>query len=368
MADFRDVPSRVFDLFAVILIVVNVAVVVLNSIGSIRTEFGDDLDYLTIASVLLFTVEYLLRIWSCVDHPSRLYESPLKGRLKYAMTPLMIIDFAVILPFCFSMPPAIDLRILCLFRLLFILRLTHYSDALRILVTVLRRESRTIAAIFLVMTCLLLSVSFFIYLIERDAQPETFASIPQAMWWSISTLTTVGYGDAVPSTPLGKLFGMAVMLIGIGTFAIPTGILVSAFSAETKRKDFVATWNLVAKVPIFSNLDAAEIAGITELLRLRSAMPDEVIIRKGEIGDRMYFIVAGEVEVERDSKPIRLNGGDFFGELGVLYKIRRTANVRAETFVELLQLEGRDFEAMLETNPKIGSRITQLAGERRLST
>ena len=365
VAGFGDLSSHCFDVFIMILIAINIAAVIIGSIAQFHIQHSEWLDILAHSSIFLFTVEYLVRIWTCVDHPSGNYRDPITGRLKYLLSPLMLVDLLVVLPFYLSLYPTIDLRVLRIFRLLAMLRLTHYSEALQILAIIVRRESKTLAAIFLVIVSLLLLVSYFIYLIERHAQPEAFASIPEAMWWSIATLTTVGYGDVVPGTTMGKVFGMMVMLIGIGMFAIPTGILVSAFSQEIKRKDFVATWNLVAKVPLFSNLDAVEIASITDLLRLRSVMPGEVIIRKGEVAERMYFIVAGEVEVELASNQVRLREGDFFGELGVLYKIRRTATVTAKTFVELLQLEDRDFEAMLEANPRLGERITQRAGERR---
>ncbi len=365
-AEWGDLPSHCFDVFIVILIAFNIAAVIIGSIAEFHIQYGEWLNMLAFASMFLFTLEYLIRIWACVDHPSGTYRHPIKGRLKYLLSPVMLADLLALFPFYLSpLFPVFDLRILRLLRLLVMLRLTHYSDALQVLATIVRRESKTFTAIFLVIVSLLLLVSYFIYLIERHAQPGVFSSIPEAMWWSISTLTTVGYGDVVPVTTLGKVFGMIVMLIGIGMFAIPTGILVSAFSQEMKRKDFVATWNLVAKVPLFAKLDAVEIANITELLHLRSVMPGEVIIRKGEVAQRMYFIVAGEVEVELARKPVRLTEGDFFGELGILYKIRRTANVTANTFVELLQLENRDFEAMLEANPKLGERITQRASERR---
>ncbi|MEE9425954.1 MAG: cyclic nucleotide-gated ion channel [Methylococcales bacterium] len=365
VAELGDLPSHRFDVFIIIMIAINIAAVIIGSIAKFHIQYGVWLNMLAYISVALFSVEYLCRIWTCVDHPSGTYRHPITGRLKYLFSPLMLADLFALFPFYISLFPVLDLRILRLLRLLVMLRLTHYSDALHVLATIVRRESKTFAAIFLVIVSLLLLVSYFIYVIERHVQPDAFASIPEAMWWSISTLTTVGYGDVVPVTTMGKVFGMIVMLIGIGMFAIPTGILVSAFSQEMKRKDFVATWNLVAKVPLFSDLDAAEIANITELLHLRSVMPGEIIIRKGEVAHRMYFIVAGEVEVDLANHPARLKEGDFFGELGVLYKIRRTANVTANTFVELLQLENRDLEALLEANPKLGERITQKASMRR---
>ena len=365
VARFGDFSSHCVDVFIIFLIGLNVIAIILGSVPQIQTQYGQWLDLLALVSVCLFAVEYLLRLWTCVDHPSDAYRHPVAGRLRYSLSPLMLLDLLAVLSLSVSLGTVADLRILRLFRLLAMLRLTHHSDALQLLTGIIKRESKTFAAVFLVIVSLLLLVSYFIYLIERQQQPDVFASIPAAMWWSISTLTTVGYGDVVPNTALGKLFGMIVMLIGIGMFAIPTGILVSAFTQEMKRKDFVATWNLVAKVPLFSNLDAVEIASITELLRLRSVMPGEVIIRKGEFAQRMYFIVAGEVEVDLENDVAVLHDGDFFGELGVLYKIRRTATVTANTFVELLQLENRDFEALLETNPRLGERITVLATERR---
>ncbi len=365
VARFGDFSSHCVDVFIIFLIGLNVIAIILGSVPQIQTQYGQWLDLLALVSVCLFAVEYLLRLWTCVDHPLEAYHHPVTGRLRYSLSPLMLLDLLAVLSLSVSLGSVADLRILRLFRLLAMLRLTHHSDALQLLTGIIKRESKTFAAVFLVIVSLLLLVSYFIYLIERQQQPEVFASIPAAMWWSISTLTTVGYGDVVPNTALGKLFGMIVMLIGIGMFAIPTGILVSAFTQEMKRKDFVATWNLVAKVPLFSNLDAVEIASITELLRLRSVMPGEVIIRKGEFAQRMYFIVAGEVEVDLENDVAVLHDGDFFGELGVLYKIRRTATVTANTFVELLQLENRDFEALLETNPRLGERITVLATERR---
>ncbi|MCH9699303.1 MAG: cyclic nucleotide-gated ion channel/potassium channel family protein [Gammaproteobacteria bacterium] len=346
------------------LIVLNILAVILGSVQNLVALNQYWLSVFTIFSVVLFTIEYGLRLWSCVEHPSGNYSSPLAGRVKYAFTPLMLLDGLAIVPFVVGMSAMIDLRILRLFRLLELLRLTHYSDALQILVTLIKRERKTFAAIFVVIINLLLLVSYFIYLIERDVQPDVFSSIPHAMWWAIATLTTVGYGDVVPITHLGKVFGMLVMLIGIGMFAIPTGLLVTAFSEEMKRKDFVATWKLVANVPLFSSLNALEIASISELLRLRGVMPGETIIRKGELAERMFFIVSGEVEIKLPNEIINMRDGEFFGELGVLYKIRRTASVTALTFVELLQLEKKDLEALLETNPDLRERITMLASER----
>ncbi len=367
VADYSDVASRVFDIFIVSLIVVNIIGVILESMEPIYSRFGGYLDLLKTVSIGIFSVEYILRVWVCCFHPSGLYKNPIIGRFRYVLSPLMIIDLIVILPYYLVSSLAIDFRILRLFRLLIFLRIINSSRSLQILIAVVRREWKTLLALFLVMGSLLLTSATCIYFIERNAQPEAFASIPHALWWAMATLTTVGYGDIVPVSAAGKVFGVFIMFIGIGSFAIPTGMLVSSFSQEIKRKDFVATWNLVAQVPSFSRLNAQEIAGIIDLLTLRTAMPGEIIIRKGELGDSMYFIVAGEIEVNLKPKPKRLRGGDFFGELALLYKTSRSATVSARTFVELLQLEARDFETLLESNQQLRNRITAEAEERRAS-
>jgi voltage-gated potassium channel len=363
-ADHRDVPSRVFDISLASLILLNVATFMLTSVDALYAEYKDAFELIKNTSIIIFAIEYALRIWSCPDHPSGLYCKPVSGRLRYFFTPLMLMDLLAILPFFLGLPQTIDLRILRLFRLLSILRITHHSPALGILATVLKRESKTFIAVFMLIVVLLFFASTLIYYIERATQPDAFASIPKAMWWGMATLTTVGYGDVVPLSVAGKVFGVLVMFIGVGMFAIPTGILVTSFAQEIKRKDFVVTWKLVARVPSFSRLNALEIAHISDLLRLRTAMPNEIIFHRGDVADSMYFIVAGEVEVDLEKQAIQLKGGDFFGEVSLLYKQRRTATVRAKTFVELLQLDARDFETLLESNQVLREKITTEAEER----
>jgi len=363
-ADHRDVPSRVFDIFLISLILLNVAAFILASVNSWHADYKDAFELVKNASIIIFAVEYALRIWSCPDHPSGLYCQPVSGRLRYLVTPLMMTDLLAILPFLLGLPPAIDLRFLRMFRLLSILRITHHSPALGILATVLKRESKTLVVVFMLIIVLLFFASTLIYYIERATQPDAFASIPRAMWWGMATLTTVGYGDVVPLSVAGKVFGVLVMFIGVGMFAIPTGILVAGFAQEIKRKDFVVTWKLVARVPSFSRLNALEISHISDLLRLHTAMPNEIIFHEGDLADSMYFIVAGEVEVDLEKQPIQLTGGDFFGEVSLLYKQRRTATVRAKTFVELLRLDVRDFETLLESNRVLREKITTEAEER----
>lgn len=360
--DQKDVTSRLFNWAIVALILLNVIASLLESIDSINVRFDTLFDALKDISTVLFCVEYMLRVWSCTEHRAKLFKRPVSGRLHYMLTPLMLIDLLVVISLVFNLTPHIDLRSFRLFRLLNIFKITRNSPAMQLLFTVLRRESNTLVSIFTLIAIILILISTVIYAIEHQAQPRVFASIPHSMWWTIATLTTVGYGDAVPITPLGKFFGMFVMFVGVAMFAIPTGILVSSFYQEIKRKDFIATWELVAQVPFFSQLTAKDIGEIADLLRLHIGRAGETIFKQGDEADSMYFIVSGEVLI--NDKSI-LRGGDFFGEIGILYKIPRMATVRAKTYVELLQLNLRDMELFLESHPQLRNRILELAEQRK---
>lgn len=152
------------------------------------------------------------------------------------------------------------------------------------------------------------------HLAEHDAQPEKFGTIPDAMWWAVVTLTTVGYGDVVPITPLGKVIAGVIAIMGLGMLALPVGIIATSFAEVIHRRDFVVTWGMVSRVPLFRDLDADDVAQIMRFLRSNTAVPGEIIVRRGEIGHSMYFIAAGQIELDRPhhQKSI-LNEGDFLG-------------------------------------------------------
>jgi voltage-gated potassium channel len=174
--------------------------------------------------------------------------------------------------------------VLRLFRLL---KLVRYSPALQTLGRVIADEYRALLGALLIILVLLLFASATAYFLERCAQPDKFGSIPDAAWWALSTLTTVGYGDIVPVTPLGKLLGGGVMLLGVGIIALPVAIIATDFSQESNRHQFVVTWSMVARVPLFAAMDESEIAEITKLIYTRMFLPGVPIVRKGDAGDAM---------------------------------------------------------------------------------
>jgi len=354
----------IFDIFMVCLIIANVIAIVLESEEDLHQAYGNFFYAFDAFSVTIFTIEYLLRVWSCTVDKVSGYGHPIFGRLKYMRTPIAIIDLLAFAPFYIHALYAIDLRILRIFRLLRLLKLTRYSPALNIIWAVMVAQRRALTAWLLIMAMAMIFSSSIVYLLEHQAQPDHFGSIPKAMWWAITTLSTTGYGDVVPITPWGRFFGAITMLMGICMLALPTGVIATGFSDEIKKHDFVVNWRLVSAVPLFSRLDASQIADIVSLLTPLVVPPDHAIVRVGEEADTMYFIVSGQVEIETYPKPIFLKSGEFFGEIGLLEKRKRTAAVISLTRCHLLELKAAAFWELAYQHPSLRENIEVVAKAR----
>ena len=361
-----DLFSRIIDFGLIGLITLNVLAIIIESIDAIAVAYQPHFQMFELVSVAIFTAEYVLRVWICVDDADGKYRGNLKGRLRYMASPLALVDLIVILPFYLSSIIGIDLRVLRILRLLRILKLTRYSGAWALFAAVLYGQRRTLyMSGFLMIIMLVLSASLM-YLIEHDAQPKAFADIPSAMWWSLVTLTTVGYGDVTPVTMLGKVLGGFVTILGLGMYALPAAILASGFMQELSKRQFVVTWGMVAKVPFFSSLDAEKIAEIAALLKPWAVPARYTVIRRGEAADSMYFIVSGDVEVDLPPNSFHLTTGEYFGEMGIVSRSARVASVISITECQLLILQARDLNRLLEDNPALAAELTELT-ERRLA-
>ena len=353
-----------FDRFLIVLIVTNVIAVILETVDQISEVYSDFFFVFELFSVAIFSIEYLMRLWTIVDGPNANFRAPVAGRLRYALTPMALIDIAAILPFYLSVFIGIDLRFMRVFRLLRLLKLTRYSTAMHMLGATLYTQRRALLAALMIVFMTLILTSSVIYLFEKDAQPEAFGSIPEAMWWGLATLTTVGYGDIYPITLVGKIFGSIVMILGIGIFALPVGILATGFAEEIRKREFVASWRMVASVPFFAFLDALKISEIADLLELKRVPADFLIINEGDPADAIYFISVGQVEDELSSGPIRLGAGDFFGEIALLKECKRTASVRSISPCELMVLSVHDFQALLRANPETNASLNEVMESR----
>ncbi len=199
--------GRVVNVFIVLLIFLNAIAFAAETVDHLADRYGAYFDAFNVFSVIVFTVEYVLRVWSAVDIPMLSRLPPWRARLRFALRPIMLIDLFAFLPFYLQWFVPLDLRVLRVLRLFRLLKLVRYSPALQTLGRVIADEYRALLGALLVMLVLLLFASTAIYFLEREAQPDKFGSIPAAAWWALSTLTTVGYGDVVPVTPWGKVVG-----------------------------------------------------------------------------------------------------------------------------------------------------------------
>jgi len=315
-------------------------------------------------AALLFTAEYLIRLYIAPERDPRGEARRAAARRRYALSFLGIIDLVVIVP-CWvvlAIPaghPTADVL-----NLLALLKLARYATALPLVMRVIAAEAGPLLSAMLTLVVLLVLASGVMFLLEHARQPDVFASIPDTLWWGIVTIATVGYGDMTPLTPLGRIFAGFVMVLGVGMFAVPAGILATGFAGEIRRRNFIVTWQLVARVPLFAKLDASRIAGIAALLKPQMIPEQHVIFRRGDPADSMYFILEGEVEVELEPRPVRLGRGQFFGEIALLRDVTRTATVTTVGECQLLALSSADFRRLVAEYPDIRERIAAVSDAR----
>jgi voltage-gated potassium channel len=224
-----DIWERIFETVLIAIILGNILAIVMDSVKEVDQRYSVLFRRIEVFSIFFFTIEYVARIYSIIESPT--YSAPLKGRLKYMVTPMAIIDLLAFLPFYLIFLP-IDLRFLRIFRLMALFRvfkIARYLQALTIFKQVLSKRKEQLVLSFLFILFILVIISFMMFYAVREAQPDKFSSIPATMWWGIATITTVGYGDMVPITPLGKFLGGVFAIAGVGLLALPAGILSSGF-------------------------------------------------------------------------------------------------------------------------------------------
>lgn len=357
--------AQIFDDCMVLLITFNVLAVILESVPSIHETLRWEFRAFDIMSISIFTIEYFVRLWASIEIPAVRQRGPLLGRLLFASRPSQIVDFLAFAPsyLAYALPGA-DLRVLRIFRLLRFLKLVRYSPAMVTLGRALYEERRALIGALILMVGTAVFSGTIMHVIEGTAQPEKFGTIPDAMWWAIATLTTIGYGDVVPITPLGKIFGALTMICGLGLFALPIGIVATAFVNEIHRRDFVVTWGMVARVPLFATLDAAAIAEVMKIMRTRAVSAGTVVAARGEEAEGMFFIADGEVKIDMPKGTIRLTAGEFFGELALLRRVKRMGTVTAISRTQLMIIDAIDFESLLNRDETLRKRIIEIADER----
>lgn len=342
---------------AYVAVAVGVLTMVLLTVDPAYEAAHHWVDALLWASLAYFVFEWAVRLRSAVR----------TGRgWAYTVSFRGLVDVACAWGIPVALVLGADPKTAWLLGVLWMVKLVPGIPGLRQLRRVLVVESRSLLSVLLIFLIILSLGSVAVYVLERDVQPQTFGSIPSALWWAVVTLTTTGYGDVVPVTPFGRMVAAMVMISGLGVFGLWTGILATGFAAETRRDNFLRTWESVSKVPFFAALGPAAIADVTQMLRTMDLPSRTTIIRKGQQGDCMYFIAAGEVEVDLPGKKVQLGEGAFFGEMALLGNNVRGANVTTTKVSRLLVLDLVDFRVLMARHPDLAGTIDAEAKRRAL--
>lgn len=228
--------DKFVNAFIITLIILNVIAVMVETIDMVHNRYKIYFDWFDRISVYIFTIEYVLRVWSCTHDPR--YKGSIKGRIKYMLSPGAIIDLLAFLPFYIHLitgPGSLDLRtlrILRLMRLFRLFRLTAYTKSAQMIFNVFRSRINELVLSFIMVVFLIIIASCLLYFAEHNAQPKDFSSIPATIWWAVVTLTTTGYGDMTPHTTIGRILAGIIMLTGVALFALPAGIITVGFLEE----------------------------------------------------------------------------------------------------------------------------------------
>ncbi|CCD92657.1 conserved membrane hypothetical protein [Bradyrhizobium sp. ORS 375] len=311
-------------------------------------------------------------LWGClayfvIEWAVRVQQAARTQRVgAYLMSARGLVDTASAIAVPAALIAGLEPRAAWLLAVTWVLKVIPGVPGLRQLRRVLVVEARSLLSVLVLFLLVLFLGSVAEYALEHDDQPATFGTIPSALWWAVVTLTTTGYGDVVPITPLGRIVAAGVMISGLGVFGLWTGILATGFAAETRRDNFLKTWESVSRVPFFASLGPSTIADVTQMLRTIDLPPRTTVIRKGTPGDCMYFIAAGEVEVELPGKKVRLGEGAFFGEMALLGNSLRSANISTTTLSKLLVLDLVDFRVLMARHPDLAQSIDAEARRRAL--
>ncbi|MBO0739295.1 MAG: ion transporter [Alphaproteobacteria bacterium] len=357
-----DLGARLFRCVHHAMLAVGIAVMVADTEAAWRLAWAHALDRVFQIVCAFFFAEYVLRLIAAPGAPGAEHRDKWRARSAWAASPGGICDFVGVLPGLLDM--VFSPGYASLFGFVWVFKLVRYAPGLVSLQRVISDAREALLSVLLGFCIVLLLSASLAYLLERAAQPSVFGSIPAALWWAIVTLTTTGYGDVIPQTAAGRVLAGVVMVSGILVFALWAGILASGFAEETRRREFLRTWDLVSRVPFLQGAGAATIADVAGLLRARDYPAGAVIVRRGEDGDCMYFVAAGEVEIRLMPGSIYLGAGEFFGEIALLTGAPRNATVVAAQRCTLLRLDIVDFRELIGRQPGL-ARIIREHAERR---
>lgn len=355
-----DRHAKLPDLIAaalVTLILINVVAAVFETVASLAADYRWIFHTIETASLAIFTIEYIVRLWVSVEHPRARGKPAWQARLAYAVTPAALVDLVAILPFFIEEFTDAHLRVIILIRLLRLFKLARYSTGFQSLFEAIRRERQALIASFLILISVVLVSASLAYMAEREAQPEAFGSIPQAIWWAMETLTTVGYGDVIPKTVLGRIVGGLTMISGILMIALPVAIIGSSFAEVVRQRSFVITFGMVARIPLFADIGSKALGDILPHLRAMTIEAGTVIVEP-ETGDASLYIIAdGIVEVDFSHDRRRYVANEAFGAAPDPDSPVGHYSALALTRVKLLALDRKALHRLVTLYPELADRM-----------
>ncbi|MCB1487429.1 MAG: ion transporter [Bauldia sp.] len=353
----HPVLSRIFSTALIALILINVGAAIFETVPQMSRTYFVFFGWTEAVSISVFAIEYAVRLWVCVEHPRARGLPAWKARLRYAVTPSAIIDFIAILPFFIVAFGGADVRTMVLIRLMRLFKLGRYSTGFQSLFEAIRRERHALLASLLVLMSVVLVAATVAYIAEHQVQPEDFGSIPRTLWWAIETVTTVGYGDVVPKTPVGHIIGGITMITGILMIALPIAIIGSSFAEVIRQRSFVVTFGLVVRMPMFARLSPDVLHDLLPLLRAMTVESGTAIIEPGVGGDAFYAIAEGVVEIDTADGRKRLSVGDSFGAGADIADRRPPDPALALTRVKLLVIDRIDLLHLVTRYPGLSGRL-----------
>jgi voltage-gated potassium channel len=350
-----DIWAIILHRLLVTLILGNVAASIINTIPWVHAAYDPLFDLFEACSLFVFTLEYVLRLWAAPEGVLFQVSAPWRARGHWLKSPIGLIDLLAIAPFVISQLFDVDLRVIVLLRLLRFFKIARYSPGFQSLIDSVRVERHALGACLVILMSIILMSAGLMYVIEHDAQPEKFGSIPDAMWWAAATISTVGYGDVVPITALGRIVGGFTMITGLLMLALPAGIVATSFAGIINRHNFVVTASMVARMPLFRGMEAALIIDLLPAISRRSFDRYSYIIDRDEPSGSLHIITEGRVEVgQADGSHIAGPGGAFGGEAANL-----ELTARALTRVKALVIEAREVAKLCKAFPQLSKRITR---------
>jgi voltage-gated potassium channel len=351
--------SRAVEVLLIALIVTNVLAVILETVPDLYNSYRPFFSAFEEFTVYAFAIEYFARLWSAPEDPRIGADSGFRGRFRFALRPMMIVDFLSFAPYFLfaALGGAIDLRALRVLRLLRLLKIARYSQAMPALLGVLYAERRALFGAFILLIFTVCVCGEVMHVIEGPGQPRSFGTLPGAMYWAITTLTTVGYGDETPITWMGKLWAGITMVTGLVLFALPVGIIATGFVTGLHKREFSITWSMVKRQPLFDGFDVEAIRHMLDTMGASVIQDHTRITVTGQSANMFYLVISGRAHVEDENGSWDVESGDIIGEESLEDHAHYTRTVWARTEMRMMKLLGEDLRRLARKYPLLGQRI-----------